>query len=845
MASRWQSKFARVSRMNWEEVRVRVGQEFHKHSDLLMHRMGVHAGAIRLNTDSAARPGQFFFSAREISERVELLRKHLPNEAAEILREADEICGHRFRLLGYGHLEFTLDRSSANFGGDNFGTHFKDIDWHLDPVHGKRAPLDPWFKIPFLDFAAVGDHKVTWELNRHQHLVTLAKARLLSEDEKYSRELIAQWRSWIKANPYPLGINWGSTLEVAFRSLSWIWVDRLLAGTAECSDFRAEMAPALAFHGRYIERYLSTYFSPNTHLLGEAVALFFLGTLYPQMPGAARWKDSGWKIVLREAERQVRPDGVYFEQSLYYHVYALDFFLYARSLATRNRIEIPPAYDAVLARMLDVVAALAQAGPAEGFGDDDGGRLWNPRRNRTEQMTDPLALGSVMYSAEFSAARLTEEAIWLFGNQAAEKLPRAKTSPVTGSIAFPDGGLYVLADLQPYAQAMMVDAGPQGTARSGHGHADALSLRLTMDGRRWLVDSGSGVYVSKDPADRDMFRGTGAHNTMRVDGVDQAIADEPFSWTHIPTTQAENWIVGKSFSYFVGSHNGYARLADPVVHRRHVLKIAGGMWLVRDIALGRTEHELEIRWHFAPDLKVQAVGSGRVEVSISGSRAPGSRAKTGTTSGESALSLIVPEETVWHTATEVSRTLVSPAYGAFQPAPLVRCRARVLLPTETATALLPRRVAVQQEGEHLTEQHIDQKFEPRLTSMAQAAVHVYELDYHDESCGFFFALGEEAWSFGPWSSDARVLYCRIDKEKLAHLIVIGGTYVAWQGQPLLKSARPSSFFEWCKQGAVMNAMPGEFSATALFEKLTGGSGFPSTDVGHSSKQGSTTYAEKH
>ena len=104
-------------------------------------------------------------------------------------------------------------------------------------------------------------------------------------------------------------------------------MDQLLAGTAECAEFRAELAPALAFHGRYIERYLSTYFSPNTHLLGEAVALFFLGTLYPQMPGAARWKESGWQIVLHEAGRQVRPDGVYFEQSLYYHVYALDFFL--------------------------------------------------------------------------------------------------------------------------------------------------------------------------------------------------------------------------------------------------------------------------------------------------------------------------------------------------------------------------------------------------------------------------------------------------------------------------------------------------------------------------------------
>jgi hypothetical protein len=205
------------------------------------------------------------------------------------------------------------------------------------------------------------------------------------------------------------------------------------------------------------------------------------------------------------------------------------------------------------------------------------------------------------------------------------------------------------------------------------------------------------------------------------------------------------------------------------------------------------------------------------------------------------LSLIVPEKTVWHTATEVSRTLLSPAYGAFQPAPLVRCHARVLLPAETATALLPRPGSIRPEGEHLAAPHTEQTLEPRLASMAQATVQVYELDYHDESHGFFFALGDEAWSFGPWSSDARVLYCRIEKEKLAHLIVIGGTYVEWQGQPLLKAARRSDFFEWRKQDALMHAMPGEFTVTALFEQLTDGLASSSAGVNSSS----SPYAEKH
>jgi hypothetical protein len=829
----WQKKWRRLSQMNGTEVRVRATQEFHKRRDLLFHRLGIRQAVITLSSATQPGIGRFFFSEREAPERAGLLAKHLPEQAAAVLREADEICARRFRLLGYENLSFHSP------GGNR---KFNEIDWHLDPLHGKRAPLEPWFRIPFLDFAVVGDHKVTWELNRHQHLVVLAKAFLLSGDEKYIRELIAQWHSWIEANPYPLGINWGSSLEVAFRSLSWIWIDHLLAeatGSAQTENkltaFRAELLSALAFHGRYIERYLSSYFSPNTHLIGEAAALFFLGTLYPQIPHAMRWARTGWEILVNEAGRQVRPDGVYFEQSLYYHVYALDFFLYARLLATLNNVEIPPAFDATLQKMLGVVEALAQDGPPEGFGDDDGGRLFNPRRNRTEQMTDPLALGALLYSREYSAAQLTEESIWLFGDEAIQHLtcPPPNQAPV--SQAFPDGGIYVIADAQPYPLTIMIDAGPQGVGRSGHGHADALSLRLTMSGRRWLVDSGSGVYIAKNPADRNTFRGTGAHNTMRIDGLDQAIADEPFSWKALPTTVTETWITGTSFTYFVGSHNGYSKLPDPVTHRRYVLKIAGDLWLVRDVALGHSEHGVEVRWHFAPDLEVQAIAAGRVEISSSTS-----------SEGDAGLTMMVPEDTVWQTATEVTRTVISPAYGALESAPLVKSHARVRLPAELGTLLTPHGIRPKQQA--ILRPDVSSN-EPRFASMTMAGVQVYELAYSHVSYGFFFSPGDRIWSFGPWSSNAQMLYCGIEGEKLDHLVVVGGTEVGWQGEPLLKAVKPSRYFEWRKQDSVMDGS-GEFSFTPLFETLTGeqlhevlpGRGrSPVADF----KRDSSSYAEKH
>jgi Heparinase II/III-like protein/Heparinase II/III N-terminus len=799
VTAQWQNKLARISQMDWEEVRTRLGQELHKRGDLLRHRLRMRPAAIRLNA-SAPQNGQFLFSSGAAPERAQLLRRHLPHEAAEIVREADEICGHRFRLLGYDNLDYGAE-----------------IDWHLDRVHGKRAPLEPWFKIPFLEFALVGDHKVTWELNRHQHLVTLAKAWLLTNDEKYVRELIAQWRSWIKANPYPLGINWASTLEIAFRSLSWIWVDHLLADVPQHAELRAELARALAFHGRYIECYLSTYFSPNTHLLGEAVAMFFLGTLYPQMPRATHWKKVGWKIVLHEAERQVRPDGVYFEQSLYYHVYALDFFLYARLLGAVNDVHIPAAYDGVLLRMLSVVEALAQAGPAEGFGDDDGGRLFNPRRNCTEHMTDPLAVGALAYNRDnlATAARLTEECIWLFGERAVAELGQQGKKPALQSAAFPDGGLYVLADSQPCAQTMAIDAGPQGVGRCGHGHADALSVRLTMNEARWLVDSGSGLYISSDPADRNAFRGTSAHNTMRVDGLDQAVPSEPFSWTDIPTTRAENWVTGKTFTYFAGSHNGYSRLADPVTHRRCVLRVNGVLWLVRDVTLGTTQHDLELRWHFANDLSLREAGESEVVASRLDEKA-----------GQSALRLIVPEQTAWKT--EITRSLLSPAYGRLQPAPVARCEARIKFPTEIATVLIEQSHAA--GADH----------ECRLTSMQHAAVHVYELQDRDENHGFFFALDKQAWSCGPWSSDSELLYCRIKEEKIVQLILVGGSSVAWQGKQLLRAKKPSAYFEWRKQDGLIDANPEPFSLSPLFQELTGMPSAPET-----SSPASSSYAEKH
>ncbi len=777
--------------MSWDELQTRVRQEVSKRVDVALCGIGLQPARNGLRGTSGP-PGRFFFSEGELAKRVSLLREHLPCQAEEIVAEANEICRHRFRLLGYADLDYG-----------------SEIDWHRDAVNGLRSPLIPWFKIDFLNFAQVGDHKVIWELSRHQHLITLAKAWLLTNEEVYVRELLAQWYSWKSANPYPIGANWASSLEVAFRSLSWIWLRSLLADCPLISTtFYNDLNSALALNGRHIERYLSTYFSPNTHLLGEAVALFFIGTMCPQISSAERWKRTGWRIVQEEAQRQVRPDGVYFEQSLYYHVYALDFFLHARVLASRNGVEIPSAFDLVLKKMLAVIRALSQAGPPEGFGDDDGGRVFNPRRNRAEHMTDPLIIGAALFhDAELAAsATLTEEAIWLLGEEALS-WSKVTAGAIMGpeSQSFRDGGVFLMASSEP-PQQVVIDAGPQGTGRSGHGHADALSVKLAFGSRPWLVDAGTFCYIGRGD-ERNTFRGTRAHNTLAVDGLDQSEADGPFAWNFIPETTAEIWIPGETFTLFAGSHSGYERLPEPVRHRRFVFHLHGSFWLVRDVAEGRGCHLLETSWHFAQDLEVSA-GNGF---------AAAPKEEQSARDGRSRLILLPVVDPRWRC--ERLLEYVSPAYGVKESAPVVRCSARVELPAEHSVLLIPKFGDVEEDG------HFFREDNPEVgTGTLEAA---YRYQQGNTTRHFIFRQKEKAvWSFGPWTSDARFFYFCVKDQRVNRIALCGGSFVRLNGESLISQDTTLQWLEWTRREgdhrvACSDAVAvSSFCGTALDSELT-------------------------
>jgi heparinase II/III-like protein len=765
----WNHIYGRLSRLTRDEILDRSRQELAKRADAALHWLGYDfAGSLRnAHAPSATSRGKFFFEPNSVDSIFELLRKRLPGRAEQIVLQAEQICRHRFDLLGY---------EDVDYGGP--------IDWHLDAVHGKRAPRKAFYRVRYLDYAEVGDSKVTWELNRHQHLVTLAKAYRLTGERRYADEILRQWRDWQAENPYPVGINWASSLEVAFRSLSWLWTYHLLQGAAGVPDFRDEWLRSLAQHGRHIERYLSTYFSPNTHLLGEGVGLFFLGVLCPELAAAERWKRVGWEIIVREAERQVHADGFHFEQSTYYHVYALDFFLHAAVLAGVNGIPAPKKFEDTIEKMLTALCLLSRGGSPPRFGDDDGGRLFDPRRNRGEHLLDPLATGAILFHRgdfKTAAGGLREETLWLLGEEGVRQWDALDEAAVSHeSAALPDAGLYLLTaeKLQ-----LVVDAGPLGAQSGGHGHADALSICLQSRGHSLLIDPGTYQYIGPW-ADRDLFRGTAMHNTLRVDGANQTETATAFSWQgRLTESKVEQWIQGRNFDLLVASHNGYQRLESPVTHRRWVLSLMNGIFLVRDVVEGAGRHRLDVAWHLGQKLQVVKEGVFRMGEAADG------------------LAILSARGQGWEE--NVRRESWSPAYGQKAPMTVLNFGTEAALPAEFAVLLVTTEEA----------QGVIGSFSRIEVATAVPDVREYQYAIGSVVYAFFFGKAGRHWRRDSLSSDAEFV-CRRQGpgEAEEQLFLCGGSYVQVDGGLELRCSRPVSWAESIANGTGLEVFSSDVAA---------------------------------
>jgi hypothetical protein len=531
-------------------------------------------------------------------ERTAALQRELfPAETDQLLAGAARIVSeHRWPLLGYGEKEFGVP-----------------VDWLRDPVSGNAWPLSYHADIPLLRGDG-SDVRVLWELNRFSHLITLGRAYAVTRDERLAEEFFAQCDGWREQNPTGRGPNWACAMEVALRAMNLLAAFELFRASPRLDEQRlSTLLELFADHAEHIRRNLEfSYIATTNHYLSDVVGLFWLGATMPELEGARTWRAFGLRELLRELDRQVLADGAHVEASTGYHRLVLELFLHAFVLARANGIEIEERYWQRVRAMLEYVSAyLRPCGCAPLVGDTDSGQVLPIRRRAADDHAYVLALGAALFQEprfKDDSLAMPEELLWLLGEDGVREYEGLTPARQTiASRGFADAGSYVMRERGLY---LLFNASGNGLGgRGAHGHNDALSLEVSACGRSLIADPGAYVYTS-DLRERHRFRSTAYHSTVEVDGVEQNTTpvETPFSIGDEAHPRVLEWETGPERDSVVAEHEGYARLVEPVTHRRKVVfHKRDRYWTVEDTLAGQGEHVFRFHFHFAEGLEVSVV----------------------------------------------------------------------------------------------------------------------------------------------------------------------------------------------------------------------------------------------
>ena len=461
-------------------------------------------------------------------------------------RESDAVRGAAEEIAG----------GVLSFWGRTVEVEPQSPAWQTDPFTGESWSHTQWRH-------AGRDAKPVWELQRQQHLVPLAAAAAQGQRADWARLVIDQTLDWIEQNPRErASVAWVSGYEAAHRLITWTLAIPLVVEHATEAE-RKSLQRAFSEHYSFVEARPSRFSSANNHRLVELLGLLAASTVTPGHPG---W-DAHWSDLEREAIRQVYSDGGSREQAAGYFLYVLETLWIASAFA-EVRGSDATRIQTLLRSMLQWLAVVEDDdGEPPPVGDDAEDRI--------------LRLD---YGDRRRAARIAERVASALGDE----------RPIGGkpSMLLHESGYAIL---RTKSARVVFDVGELGLgALAAHGHADALSVLVDVDGQSVLRDSGTGSYV----LGRDDDRASGFHNTVVVDGASQAQPLGPHLWGRRYGVSIEAGVLTPSTDYVRASHDGYR----DVLHTRSVSRLGDEVLVILDRIRGRRVVAADLVWQPGPGL---------------------------------------------------------------------------------------------------------------------------------------------------------------------------------------------------------------------------------------------------
>ncbi len=575
------------------------------------------------------------------------------------------------------------------------------IDWRTNPIDGMTGrPGVTWCDLP--DYLPEqGDLRTMWEPARAAWAIDLARAHAhgLAAD---AGELFWLWfDSFVPSSPPWEGLHWKCGQESSVRLIALALGFWSLARDPATMPRRWVQFARLAWATGYrVAQHIHYAISQkNNHAISEAAGLLLVSHLFPEFHASPRWQALGRRVLAQELRRQIYDDGSYVQHSMNYERVMLHGAMIGLRLAEldgrpfdRDIYESIGRCGEFLFQMMD-----PNTGRVPNHGNNDGAYILPLSECDFTDFRPVVQTAYYLTHRErlLPAGPWDEDLLWLFGTEpggrhdhdpAKGALSREERSPgavvaAPESRAFDAGGYYTLRRRESWAMIRC------HTYRDRPAHCDQLHVDLWWRGLSILQDCGTyRYYVPGRPDVEYYFKSCRAHNNVEIDGQNPLELASRFMWFPWPRARRRRF---ETMPYaplvFEGETNDYDRPLWNVLHRRALIGVDEGCWLVVDDLLGEGPHTAVLRWHMldyphereseskksAPPTLIQRTPAGEFRISVGADPA------------------VLKRFEVIRGRDERNRVqgFASPYYGERLPIPVLEVELGGLLPLRIVTAI--------------------------------------------------------------------------------------------------------------------------------------------------------------
>lgn len=528
-------------------------------------------------------------------ENLPVYEFELPDELKNLNTQVDRIS------INWNNEKFTVFKEQNLFGVYSYNKYKRAWDAGFQ-TENVWPTYQCSYDISISQREDIGDIRTNWELNRHYQFAGMAKSFYVTGDFSILKELKELFYNWNNKNHFLCGVEWTSAMEIAIRVNSWIYTYCFLNKAFEKYNLEnnkilKDISRGIIVMADYIVKHRAKYSSANNHLIVEMYAVGMSGIFFDYKP----WEKLAFNILTEELPRQNYADGVNKEMSLHYQSFVMEAYGLLMIEMKHNHIKIPQIWEEYLLNMSEFMCdCCGEYGETVVFGDNDEGKILDLSGEHFDHYRYVLDLmGNVLPKRYSKMENIHENLCWILSDDFQNNVLQKNCYYSPEVKCYKEGG-YTLWRSKNNKVLIGIDHADLGFGSlAAHGHADALSFQMFIEGVPVFVDPGTYNYhVPKKT--RDEFRATKNHNTVCVNDQNQAEILGPFLWGKrykINNVEFDNECEKKCIMTAELQNSSY-------VHRRKFVYNKANQLIIEDVVQGGQDIHLALICNFKAKIEV-------------------------------------------------------------------------------------------------------------------------------------------------------------------------------------------------------------------------------------------------